>query len=113
MKKTLLLVALALLPAVAPAQDHDPYVEFIRRVQIALREQGFDPGAVNGRDEGATQAALAQFQLSRNLPASGSLDEATLQALGVSPQEVAPADEGEGQSGADAAAGAGTPLAPR
>jgi hypothetical protein len=71
----------------APMQE---YVEFVKRVQVALREHGFDPGAVNGLDEGRTQAALAQFQLSRNLPASGSMDEGTLKALGV--ERAAPED---------------------
>jgi peptidoglycan hydrolase-like protein with peptidoglycan-binding domain len=90
-------------PQERPAQQ-DGYAEFVKRVQIALHLHGFDPGPVNGADEGRTQAALAQFQLSRNLPASGSLDDRTLQALGVS-REV-PAMEEE-----NASAGAGMPLA--
>jgi hypothetical protein len=64
-------------------QPMQGYVEFVKQVQEALKKQGFDPGPINGLDEGRTQAALAQFQLSRNLPASGSMDEQTLKALGV------------------------------
>jgi peptidoglycan hydrolase-like protein with peptidoglycan-binding domain len=97
-----LVLAAALLAAPAFAQDD--YVELVKRVQIALHLHGFDPGQVNGMDEGRTQAALAQFQLSRNLPASGSMDEGTLKALGVS-REVPVQEEEE-----NASAGSGTPL---
>lgn len=89
-----------------PEQQRQPpmqeYVEFVKRVQIALHQHGFDPGQIDGRDDGRTQAALAQFQLSRNLPASGSMDEQTLKALGV--ERAALEDE-------SASAGAGMPLA--
>ncbi|HYD58007.1 MAG TPA: peptidoglycan-binding domain-containing protein [Burkholderiales bacterium] len=70
-------------PQEGPQQQVDAHTEFVKRVQIALHLQGFDPGPLNGVNAGATQAALAQFQLSRNLPASGNLDEQTLEALGV------------------------------
>jgi peptidoglycan hydrolase-like protein with peptidoglycan-binding domain len=99
------LLALALLSAPALAQDD--YTEFVKRVQIALHLHGFDPGPVNGADEGPTQAALARFQLSRNLPASGSMDPETLKILGVS-REV-PAQEAAEEE--NASAGSGMPLA--
>ncbi len=100
-----MLAALLSAPALANQDEYqqDAYTEFVKRVQIALHLHGFDPGPVNGADEGRTQAALARFQLSRNLPASGSLDEQTLQALGVS-REV-PAREEE-----NASTGSGMPL---
>ena len=60
-----------------------PYSEFIMRVQEALRAQGFDAGPPNGDFGTKTQAALAQFQLSRTIPASGQLDDQTLVELGV------------------------------
>jgi len=82
-------------------QPMQEYVEFVKRVQVALHQHGFYSGQVDGVDEGRTQAALAQFQLSRNLPASGSMEEQTLKALGV--ERGAP-DE-------NASAGAGLPLA--
>ena len=96
------ILILALLAAPAFAQDG--YVEFVKRVQIALHLHGFDPGPVNGADDGPTQAALAKFQLANNLPASGSMDEETLKQLGVS-REVPVAEE------ENASAGAGMPLA--
>jgi peptidoglycan hydrolase-like protein with peptidoglycan-binding domain len=66
-------------PLVSPG----PYAELTKRVQEKLRELGFDAGPVNGDFGSKTQAALAQFQLSRNLPASGQRDEQTLAELGV------------------------------
>jgi peptidoglycan hydrolase-like protein with peptidoglycan-binding domain len=59
------------------------YTGFIQSVQKKLHESGFNAGPVNGELEGKTQAALAQFQLSRTLPASGALDDQTLAALGI------------------------------
>lgn len=82
-----------------PLQD---YVDFVKRVQEALKKHGFDPGEVNGLDEGRTQAAIAQFQLSRNLPASGSMDEQTLNALGVertAAQEATPQETNSSTGG--------------
>jgi peptidoglycan hydrolase-like protein with peptidoglycan-binding domain len=76
-----------------PLLSPGPYAEFNKRVQQKLLELGFDAGPVNGDFGIKTQAALAQFQLSRDLPASGSLDERTLAELGV-------------QRDADASAGA-------
>jgi peptidoglycan hydrolase-like protein with peptidoglycan-binding domain len=61
----------------------DPYTGFISRVQQELRALGFDAGPVNGDFGTKTQAALAQFQLSRAIPASGQLDDQTLAELGI------------------------------
>jgi peptidoglycan hydrolase-like protein with peptidoglycan-binding domain len=63
------------------------YAGFISRVQEQLRALGFDPGPVNGDFGFKTQAALAQFQLSRVIPASGQLDDPTLAELGVARDE--------------------------
>jgi localization factor PodJL len=64
------------------ASEH-PYSGLIKRVQERLRALGFDAGPPNGDFGEKTQAALAQFQLSVTLPASGQLDAPTLDALGV------------------------------
>jgi peptidoglycan hydrolase-like protein with peptidoglycan-binding domain len=74
----------------------DPYTGFITGVQEKLRELGFDAGPPNGDFSAKTQTALGQFQLSRNLPASGQLDDRTLAELGV--QRVA----GQASAGASA-----------
>lgn len=61
----------------------DRYTDLNKRVQEALHALGFDAGPVNGEFGSKTQAALAQFQLSRALPASGQLDDRTRAELGV------------------------------
>jgi peptidoglycan hydrolase-like protein with peptidoglycan-binding domain len=66
-------------PQVVP----DPYAGLNKRVQEKLQAMGLYDGPVNGDFGFNTQAALAQFQLSVPLPASGMLDEQTLAALGV------------------------------
>ncbi len=78
-------------PAAAAPASAGPFSDLFRQVQEKLNHLGFDAGPANGQFDGKTQAALTQFQLSWPLPASGSLDEATLQALGVRP-----ADSGAG-----------------
>jgi peptidoglycan hydrolase-like protein with peptidoglycan-binding domain len=65
-----------------------PYSGMISRVQEKLLELGFDPGPVNGDWGEKTQAALAQFQLSRTIPAGGQLDDQTLTQLGVEPETL-------------------------
>jgi len=60
-----------------------PYADLVSEVQRKLRARGFDPGPINGDFGSKTQAALAQMQLSASIPASGSLDDATLAELGI------------------------------
>lgn len=106
MKTFILVVAIALAPLAAaknaltslhpeeaipdPSKpvSQGPYAEFIGRVQERLRALGFDAGPVNGDFGTKTQAALAQFQLSRAIPASGQLDDQTLAELGVARDEA-------------------------
>ena len=64
---------------VSPGEHSD----LIRQVQEKLRAFGFDAGPVNGDFGSKTQAALTQFQLAYDLPASGALEPRTLGALGV------------------------------
>ena len=66
-----------------PMTSPGPYSDFIKQVQGKLHQEGFDAGPINGDFGAKTQAALAQFQLSRDLPASGALDDQTLNALDV------------------------------
>jgi peptidoglycan hydrolase-like protein with peptidoglycan-binding domain len=66
-----------------PLASPGPYSEFTKQVQEKLHELGFDAGPANGDFGSKTQAALAQFQLSRDLPASGQLDQRTVDELGV------------------------------
>jgi peptidoglycan hydrolase-like protein with peptidoglycan-binding domain len=78
----------------------DPYSDLNKQVQEKLRAQGFYDGPVSGEFGFNTQAALAQFQLSVLLPASGMLDDQTLAALGV--EHPAPAPSGSSNESASA-----------
>ena len=112
MKRLLLVLLLLPLNAIAsnvhPEEDHpdpveqssaDPYTGFISQVQEKLRALGFDAGPVNGNFGSKTQAALAQFQLSRTIPASGALDDLTLEELGVEQQKGSAAAGGTENGG--------------
>lgn len=55
----------------------------VRDAQVALRDQGFYDGRVDGLLGPQTREALRNFQRARRLPVTGRLDEATLKALDV------------------------------
>ena len=53
-----------------------------RRVQVALKGRGFDPGPIDGILNPQMQAALRTFQTAYGIKASGIVDNQTLFALG-------------------------------
>jgi peptidoglycan hydrolase-like protein with peptidoglycan-binding domain len=53
----------------------------IRQVQIALKNAGFDPGAIDGRKGKQTRSAIKAFQSAHNLPADGKVDKSTWDLL--------------------------------
>lgn len=55
--------------------------EQVQQAQERLKAAGLDPGPIDGTMGPQTQAALRIFQQQRGLPPSGTLDEATRQAL--------------------------------
>ena len=63
--------------------------EQVRMIQRSLTERGY-PVEPTGALDGDTQAALASFQRSRDLPPSGAIDDPTLLALGIDPADVTP-----------------------
>jgi Putative peptidoglycan binding domain len=64
-----------------PEQRQLPTKEQIQQVQERLKALGPDPGPIDGTMGAQTQAALRTFQQQRGLPVSGTLDDATRQAL--------------------------------
>jgi peptidoglycan hydrolase-like protein with peptidoglycan-binding domain len=71
------------------AQPTELSEEQVRLVQRALSSRGFQVDA-SGTFDAATQTALADFQRSRGLPATGNVNADTAAALGISPDEVRP-----------------------
>jgi len=86
-----------------PQQAADPYINFNKLVQERLTVLGFYTGPINGDIGPYSQAALAQFQLSVPIPASGALDDQTVAALGL---------ERSTQASAGASGEAATGVAP-
>jgi Putative peptidoglycan binding domain/YMGG-like Gly-zipper len=58
----------------------------VRSAQQALNDKGYSVGTVDGMMGPNTESAVRQFQQLRGLPQTGTLDSATLAALGVSQQ---------------------------
>ncbi len=74
-------------PAAIQPSDLSP--EQVRLVQRSLVDRGFavDPG---GTFDDRTQTALMDFQRARGLPATGKLNQPTIDALGLDPRDVMP-----------------------
>jgi len=65
-----------------PTADHEqPSARDIRHFQGCLQAFGYDPGAMDGVFGDATVKALRQFQRHRDILETGSLDQATREAL--------------------------------
>ena len=73
----------------------------IRSLQQALRDKGFDPGPIDGRLGPQTRQALQSFQRSKNITASGELDNETSQQLGLQRSGSMRNTTGSGTSGMD------------
>jgi len=61
----------------------DEITDMVRKVQVALTIRGYKVGAATGAFNAKTQSALSAFQGAQGLSATGAMDLATLQALGV------------------------------
>jgi peptidoglycan hydrolase-like protein with peptidoglycan-binding domain len=64
--------------------------EQVRHLQVALANQGFQVGEIDGDYGPNTAAAVKAFQTARHLPATSVADQATLQALAIEPEPRAP-----------------------
>ncbi len=56
---------------------------FVRSVQQALIEDGYNAGSIDGIIGPRTSGALREFQDANGLPATGRIDSATVAALGI------------------------------
>jgi len=61
----------------------------VAEVQRQLMSRGYYQGSVDGRSGGRTASAMRAFQLQSGLPPTGRLDISTLQALGLTDQNLA------------------------
>ena len=87
LRSVLLLLFLALAPAVLRAQDE------VRSVQEELRRRSLYFGDVNGRDSAELQEATKRYQQRKGFAPTGKPDRETLKSLGLvprSPNEPAP-----------------------
>lgn len=55
----------------------------LQQAQEVLQAQGYDPGATDGTFSLRTRVALLAFQRAKQLPVTGTLDNPTLEALGL------------------------------
>jgi peptidoglycan hydrolase-like protein with peptidoglycan-binding domain len=55
----------------------------VKAVQQALKDQGLDPGPIDGKMGAKTKAALRDYQQKQGLKATGRLDAETAAKLGV------------------------------
>jgi peptidoglycan hydrolase-like protein with peptidoglycan-binding domain len=57
----------------------------IKNIQLALKEEGFDPGPIDGKIKRKTMNAVNAFQAAQKLPVDQYLNIDTVKALGVKP----------------------------
>jgi lipoprotein-anchoring transpeptidase ErfK/SrfK len=67
-----------------------PVVNEVLATQVALDRSGFSPGEIDGRAGRNLQRALAAFQGSHQLPATGRLDDETWKQLAATAGDVPP-----------------------
>ncbi len=63
--------------------NYDDKGAFIKRVQQALSQEGFDPGPLDGMMGSMTRQAVRDFQQANGLAQGGTLTQETVQALGI------------------------------
>lgn len=77
-------IVLALFPPVAETVSrYGSTGTEVRRIQTALKRQGYYSGAVDGIYGSATQAAVRKFQANKGLSVDGICGSETLSALGI------------------------------
>ena len=72
------------------AQHRAPVINEILATQVALDRSGFSPGEIDGKAGRNLQRALAAFQQSHQLPATGQANDATWKELATTGGDVPP-----------------------
>ena len=86
--KFILILSVALAAQITPAKKSvNSFSERFLSAQIALTEQGFSSGSVDGMNGNQTQLAIKAFQTRENLTPSGELNDETFAKLGA---QIAP-----------------------
>lgn len=67
--------------AKAPAAAKPALNRDVLHVQVILDHLGFSPGILDGREGQSLTAALRGYQISRQLPVTGKIDQRTLESL--------------------------------
>jgi len=67
-----------------------PVINEVLATQVALDRSGFSPGEIDGKAGRNLQRALAAFQQSHQLPATGRMDDQTWKALATTGGDVPP-----------------------
>lgn len=68
-----------------PSYMTNPSTNLVIRVQMALYKAGFGLAKFDGVMDASTKQALSDFQISKQLSATGELTKETLDALGITP----------------------------
>src|SRR5258708_36176205 len=87
----------------------------VRDAQQALKDKGFNAGKIDGKMGPKTQAALKNFQQSKGLTTTASLDSQTLSALGVQGSSASPSSSSapsSSESTSSSSTPASTPSTP-
>ena len=82
--------------------------EQVKAVQQALKDQGHDPGAIDGVMGPKTQAALRDYQEKQGLKVTGRLDAETSAKLGVQKASSAPSSTSPAASPSTSTSSSGT-----
>ena len=83
--------------------------ERVKAAQQALRDNGLDPGAVDGFMGPKTQQAIRDFQQAQRMEATGELDPKTMHALGIDEMTGA-TDASSGSASPASASGTGAGM---
>lgn len=73
-------------PAIAHGREHSRERLSVGLAKAVLLRLGYPVGRLDDRTTAKFKAALFQYQRTHGIPSSGTLDEATLRSLGITPK---------------------------